>query len=214
MKRPAVRRITLATLVLSLAGWLVWELFPARELRILAGLTNPRKLATLGERGANERLCKIIYWLDAVDRKGMSVERALPLVQAWNRVPERHAVLVRTALQRNWQLARDFGLLTPENLEALRRGKAPVITRGPHAGETIEVDHIVPYSLAPEAGNDLSNLELTPRSVNRRKSNRVGPAQLEHAARLLEARLITAESYGRVTARNRDTAREPAGRRD
>ncbi|MBC8001585.1 MAG: hypothetical protein H7X97_03260, partial [Opitutaceae bacterium] len=63
---------------------------------------------------------------------------------------------------------------------------------------TVEIDHIVPYSLAPEIGNELANLEMLPKSLNRQKSNRVNERQLAHARTLLAAGLLTADSFAKV----------------
>jgi len=47
-------------------------------------------------------------------------------------------------------------------------------------------------------GNELANLEMLPKTLNREKSNRVNERQLAHAERLREAGLLTGESYARV----------------
>ena len=47
------------------------------------------------------------------------------------------------------------------------------LQRGPHTGQEVEIDHIVPVSLAPEVGNELANLEMLPEKLNQQKSNRV-----------------------------------------
>ena len=65
----------------------------------------------------------------------------------------------------------------------------------------------MPISLAPEVGNELANLEMLPKTLNREKSNRVSERQLAHAERLREAGLLTGESYTRVKMKNR--ARKP-----
>ena len=52
--------------------------------------------------------------------------------------------MVKESLLRNLVIAKRLGLLTPANLEALRRGKSPVVNVGPYAGEVAEVDHILP----------------------------------------------------------------------
>jgi hypothetical protein len=47
-------------------------------------------------------------------------------------------------------------------------------------------------------GNELANLELLPRTLNRGKSDHVGARQLAHAERLAEAGLLSAASLERV----------------
>ena len=82
----------------------------------------------------------------------------------------------------------------------MRRGHAGIVTQGPYTRSPVEIDHIVPYSLAKEVGNELANLEMLPELLNRRKSNHVGERQLSHAQRLYEAGLLTPESLARVQA--------------
>jgi hypothetical protein len=49
------------------------------------------------------------------------------------------------------------------------------------------VDHIVPVSKAPRFENWIGNLEFMPRTLNRRKSGKMGERQRSHLARLLNA---------------------------
>ncbi|MBI5388738.1 MAG: hypothetical protein HZA90_29095 [Verrucomicrobia bacterium] len=186
---------------MTLVAWLAWQFTPLPAVFALASLSDPAKLATLGKRGANARLNKIVYWLDQARGKGLSAETAVGWTQTLNRTKEPRAGLVKTELLRNLKLAEELGLLTPDNRDRLRRGHAAVVTRGPYAGETVEIDHIVPISLAPEAGNELANLEMLPKTLNRQKSNRVGERQLAHAKKLFEAGLLTKASLARVEAK-------------
>ena len=110
------------------------------------------------------------------------------------------APLVKAALLRNLKIADGLGLLTPENRELMRRGNAPRVTRGPYTGEAIEVDHIVPYSVVPEVGNELENLEMLPRSLNQRKKAKVGERQLAVAKQMQAAGLISEQAMGRLQA--------------
>ena len=87
---------------------------------------------------------------------------------------------------RNLTILERLGCLTEDNLPKLRRGRAPTITRGPYAGEQAEVDHIVPISKAPRFENWIGNLEFMPRSLNRRKSDKMGERQISHLAKLLD----------------------------
>lgn len=199
MKRRR-RKASLTTVVVALLGWLLWQFTPAQAVFAIASLSDPAKLATLGERGANARLNKIVYWLDAARRKGMGPQTAIGFAQSLNHTREPRASLVRESLLRNLKIGEELGLLTDDNRRRLREGNAAVITLGPYAGEPAEIDHIIPHSLAPEAGNELANLEMLPKTLNREKSNRVGDRQLSHAKRLLDAGLLTPESFARVKA--------------
>lgn len=187
-------------LALSVLAGLLWQFTPLPAVVALASLSDPAKLATLGKRGANPRLNKIVYWLDEAGRRGLSAQTTITWAQLLNGTAEPRAGLVKTALLENLKRAQELGLLTPENRERLRRGLAAVVTRGPYAGEPVEIDHVVPVSLAPELGNELANLEMLPQTINRRKSARVGERQLAHARKLSDAGLLSRESLARVQA--------------
>lgn len=192
------RKATLSAGLLAVVSFLVWQFTPLPAIFALSNLTDPAKLATLGERGANSRLNKIVFWLDAARRRGLAAETAVAWAQTFNGTKEPRAALVKHQLARNLQIADDLGLLTAENGDRLKRGHAAIITRGPYAGETVEIDHIVPFSLAPEVGNELANLELLPQTANRRKSNRIGEGQLAHAEKLHAAGLLRKDSLEKV----------------
>jgi hypothetical protein len=200
MSRRRLRWGGLLALGLFLLSGLGWQFLGLRAVLAVSALSDPAKLATLGERGANSRLNKIVYWLGTARRQGWAPETAITLAQLAHGAREPRASLVKVALLRNLKIADELGLLTPENEDRLRRGKAAMVTRGPYTGAPVEIDHIVPLSLAPEAGNELANLEMLPQPVNRRKSNRVGPRQLAHAEALAQASLLTTESLARVRA--------------
>jgi hypothetical protein len=87
--------------------------------------------------------------------------------------------MVKESLLRNLLIANRLGLLTPANLDALKRGKSPTVTFGPYAGEIAEVDHILPIAKFPQYGKEFWNLELMPQSLNRRKGDAVGQRQLD-----------------------------------
>lgn len=196
--RRRSRRWSLGALLVFIAGALIWLFSPLEAVLAIRSLSDPAKLATLDKRGANPRVNKLVYWLEAARQKGLGPERAIEFAQTLNGVSGVPAELRREALLRNLLIAERLGLLTSENLARLRRGHAPTITIGPYAGEPTEVDHIVPVSLAPEVGNELANLELLPQTVNRRKSDRVGERQLSLADDFHRAGLLGEESWRRV----------------
>ena len=111
------------------------------------------------------------------------------------------APLVKASLLRNLDIADKLGVLTPDNLALIRRGHSPIITRGPYAGEPAEVDHIIPLAIAPEVDKEIANLELLPRSLNRRKGATVGDRQLDYARRFRAAGLLDDAALARVEAR-------------
>jgi hypothetical protein len=166
--RRGRRKPALATAIITLIAFAVWQFTPLQAVVALANLTDPAKLATLGERGANARLNKIVFWLDVARLRGMSAETAVGWAQTFNGTKEPRAALVNNQLVRNLKIADELGLLTADNRERLKHGNAAIITRGPYTGETVEIDHIVPFSLAPEVGNELANLEMLPKTLNRK----------------------------------------------
>ena len=194
------RKKGIVVLVVALFLFGLWYLSPIQSIQALASLTHPDKLATLGERGANERLNKIMFYLYEARAKGVSPETAIRWAQSLNGTKEPRAALVKESLLNNLKIADELLLFTPANRERLRRGNAAKVARGPYNGETIEIDHIVPLSLAPDAGNELANLEMVPQSVNRKKSNHVTTRQLMHAQKLFDAGLLKNESWQRVRA--------------
>jgi hypothetical protein len=200
MARRARKKLSFLALGLALIAGLVWQFTPLQAIWAISSLSDPANLVTLGKRGANPRLNKIVFWLADAREKGMSAETAIDYAQRLNGSAEPRAALVKESLLRNLRIAETLGLLTPENRARLRRGQAAVITSGSCAGDEAEVDHIVPVSLAPEAGNELANLELMPARLNRSKSNRVSERQLDYAETLAEARLLSAESLARLRA--------------
>ena len=99
------------------------------------------------------------------------------IIDATGHVRTPRGQLAKESLLRNLTILERLGCLTPDNLAKLRRGRAPTITRGPYAGEQAEVDHIAPVSKAPRFENWIGNLELMPRTLNRRKSDKMGYRQ-------------------------------------
>lgn len=202
MKRVRIpRKLGVVAILLSVVLGLVWQFTPLQAIFAIANLSDPAKLATLGERGANPRLNKIVYWMFEAYDHGGSPEAAVEWAQRLNGQSGLRAQLVHDSLMRNWKIARELGLLTPDNLAKLKHGSAADITYGPYLGETVEIDHIVPFSLAPEVGNELANLEMLPRTVNRRKSDKVTERQVDYAERLQEAGLLSQETLEKVRKR-------------
>jgi hypothetical protein len=81
----------------------------------LASLTDPAKLATLkGERAANPRLQKCVYWLAYAEEQGEKPEAVLDESAKLNRTAGTpYAGFVRWGLLENLKIAKDLGLLTP-----------------------------------------------------------------------------------------------------
>jgi hypothetical protein len=169
----------------------------------LTSLADPAKLATLeSDRAANPRVRKIAYWLEIGRREGRSPESEMAAAMGaigWgNRAKGQ---LTAAAMTRNRTIAERLGCLDDEGMQNLRRGRSPVIKRGPYAGEKLTVDHIIPRAVAPTLDKILANLELMPHSLNIRKGAKVGQRQLDLANKLLAAGVLTPEEHAAIVAR-------------
>ncbi len=155
----------------------------AQDAAVIAirALTDPAKIATLKDpRACNDRLLKVVYWLHQAQQAGQNPQAILDA----SLVPQPRRDMVRESLLRNLVIAFRLGLLTPQNLAAMKRGKSPTVTFGPYAGEIAEVDHILPVAKFPQYGKEFWNLELMPQSLNRRKGDTVGQRQMDLLNRL------------------------------
>lgn len=178
---------------------LFWCLGLARAAHLdnahrIASLIAPAKLATLGERGANPRVQKAVYWLATARRDGEKPEavldRAVTLAGYTNPASAR---LTKDALLRNLDIADKLGCLDAGGLAEMRRGKAPTVMKGPYKGDQLSVDHIIPRAVVPELDNVIANLELMPLRMNERKNAKVGDRQQALAKKLHEAGLLTTQ---------------------
>jgi len=61
-------------------------------------------------------------------------------------------------------------------------------------GKPAEVDHIVPIAVEPLLGKETANLELLPRTLNRRRGARVGERQRDYLAKFRAAELLGSDS--------------------
>ena len=166
---------------------------------ILSKLTYLLYLSTLWERGANPRINKAMYWLWYAQQRGESPKLVIDQALVANRTPSSKAELVEESLMRNWNIAQKLGLFeSTNNLAIMRRGGSAMIMRGCYKGEVTEVDHMIPFAIAPEIGNEILNLELLPKTLNRRKSDYVGDVELAYAKRLQEKGILSQETYLRV----------------
>ena len=159
----------------------------------LASLTDPAKLATLkGERAANPRLQKCVYWLAYAEEQGQKPDIVLDESAKLNKTEGTpYAGFVRWGLLENLKIAKELGLLTPEGMAELRRGKSAAITKGQYAGQEAEADHVIPKAVCPELQNQVMNLELLPASLNRAKSDKVTDRAKVFAKELYDAKLLS-----------------------
>jgi hypothetical protein len=145
----------------------------------ISSQTDPVKLETLKSAEAcNPRLNRCIYWLHEAKRQDLDLKWVISEAVRTHKSTERERRLVKRALLRNYKRFRQFGCDTEGNLKLLRHGGAATITRGRHAGEKLEVDHIVPKELVPALAKAFPNLSYQARSVNRSKSDRLSTHQV------------------------------------
>jgi len=159
----------------------------------IAALTDPAKLATLkGERAGNPRLQKCVYWLAFAEEQGEKPEVVLDVSAKLNKTAGTpYAGFVSWGLLQNLKIAKELGLLTPEGMAEMRRGKAATITKGQYVGQEAEADHVIPKGVCLELQNQVMNLELLPASLNRTKSDKVTKRARVFAKELYEAKLLS-----------------------
>jgi len=104
-------------------------------------------------------------------------------------------------LLENLKIAKELGLLTPEEMAELKQGKSATITKGQYFGQKAEADDVIPVALCPELQNQVMNLELLPASLLRSKSHKVTERAKVFAKELYDAKLLREEGWERVAAR-------------
>jgi len=176
----------------------------------IASLTDPAKLATLsGERAANPRLQKCVYWLAYAEEQGQKpevvVDESVKLNKTWG-TP--YAGFVRWGLLENLRIAKELGLLTPEGMAELRRGKSATITKGQYVGQEAEADHVIPRSICPELQNQVMNLELLPATLNRAKSDKVTERASLFAKELYDAKLLSEQGWKATVSKREDLSKK------
>lgn len=194
-----IRFFFLAVFFISQLNFFSFSAQRSDPVLILSSLTDSAKLATLGERGANPRINKAMYWLWYAQQQGESPEMVITRALVANHTEQPKAALVEESLLRNWASANRLGLFqSTNNLQALRRGGSAMVMQGPYRGEMTEVDHMIPFAVAPEIGNEILNLEILPRTLNRQKSDYVGDVELAYARRLLELQVISQDTFLKI----------------
>ena len=157
----------------------------------IAPLIDPEKLATLGKRQGNPRVQKAVAILWDVKREGgdpaAAAGEAVRLI-GWRDTAK--GSLTSEALLRNLTILERLGATTPQDIDRMHHGHAPVVGKGPYAGDTVSVDHIVPRAVCPELDNVIANLELMPLRVNQSKNDKIGDRQRDLAGKLQAAGLL------------------------
>lgn len=80
--------------------------------------------------------------------------------------------------------------------------------RVPHAGQSAEVDHLVPLAEARQIGNEPANLELLPAALDRARSDEPSERQLDLAKRFQAGGPLSAKSMAIAQARLRPAGTE------
>jgi hypothetical protein len=141
-------------------------------------------------------LQKCVYWLAYAEEQGVKPEAVLDESAKLNKTSGTpYAGFVRWGLLENLKIAKELGLLTPEGMAELRRGKSATITKGQYTGQEAEADHVIPRAVCPELQNQVMNLELLPAALNRAKSDKVTDRAKVFAKELYEAKLLSGDSY-------------------
>jgi len=167
----------------------------------VAPLIDPAKLATLKDRGANPRIQKAVAILWAAKQAG--TDPAKVAADAVTRIGWSGSVkgnMTTDALVRNLTIAERLGAVTPVDIEAMKRGRAPTVRIGPYTGDIVSVDHIIPRAVVPELDNVIANLEFMPLKMNQSKNDKVGARQLDLARKLHDAGLLSDAGLQRLTA--------------
>lgn len=163
---------------------------PLNPVQRVAALMDPVKLATLAPRGANPRVQKYVAQLEEARLAGLDPAQVAADAVALTGMRGDAAHLTVTAMLRNLTIAERLGCLTPEGLHDMRRGQSPTITRGPYAGDQLSVDHIIPFSVAPQLDKVIANLELMPLRLNMSKKDHMGARQRDLLQKLRAAGLF------------------------
>ena len=173
---------------------------PSTAAVAIASQTDPAKLATLkGERAANPRLQKCVYWLAYAEEQGEKPEVVLDESAKLNKTAGTpYAGFLSWGLLENLKIAKELGLLTPEGMAELKGGKSATITKGQYAGQKAEAGLVIPKAVCPELQNQVMNLELLPASLNQAKSDKVADRAKVFAKELYDAKLLSEEGWTKV----------------
>jgi hypothetical protein len=161
------------------------------EAAQVAALIDPLKLSTLRERGANPRIQKItaILWTaKAAGKNPESIATQAVAQIGWGGTEKGN--LTAAAILRNLDIAEKLGAITPEDISAMRHGKAATVRKGPYTGDLLSVDHIIPRAVVPELDNVICNLELLPLKLNQTKGDKISDRQRDLAKKIYAAGLL------------------------
>ncbi len=155
------------------------------RINLVAVLLPSENLDAQGKRGANDDLKMLMYLCHEFISRGGSIEGMMELTS----LPKTSRLeMARKSLEkRNYDALKKFDCDDIASITFLRTGRAPLVRLGPYKGEPLEIGHIVPVSIHPEFSNWIGNLELMPKALNRKKSNKMGQRQYSYLKLLREA---------------------------
>ncbi len=186
--------------------FLLWIFAPilradeADPVSVLGELVNPTKIDALaGERAANPRLRKMVYWLEMAKRAGQDPEAVvLEAQRKAGYAGTARADADRASLLRNRTILERLGCLDEAGMVLLKKGKAPVVRRGPYEGDIASVDHIIPRSVVEELDEKIYNLEFMPSKLNTKKGAEIGLRQQQLAKKWLDVGLLSQAGFRAV----------------
>ncbi|MES3030926.1 MAG: hypothetical protein V4697_00775 [Patescibacteria group bacterium] len=167
----------------------------------IAPLIDPAKLAELRERGANQRVQKITYYLYSAKKDRLDATAVARAAVKDVRMKKAAGDLTVLAMMRNVRIAEQLGCTDAAGLSEMRKGNAATVRFGPYAGDQLSVDHIIPFSVVPELDKVIANLELMPSRMNSKKSASVGQRQRDLATKLNKAGLLSDVGLRAVASR-------------
>ena len=193
-----LRKLFILIWMICLCSFAQSQIDPAQ---LIKPLIDPVKLATLKERGANQRVQKITAILWKAKQDGQDpvkvAEKAVGLI-GWGSTPK--GELTASAMVRNLTIAERLGATTPQDIDDMSKGKTGDVRNGPYTGQLLSVDHIIPRAVVAELDNVIANLELMPLSLNMSKNDKVTSRQVDLAKKMNTAGLLSESGLRRVLA--------------
>ena len=193
-----LRKLFILIWMICLCSFAQSQIDPAQ---LIKPLIDPVKLATLKERGANQRVQKITSILWKAKQDGQDpvkvAEKAVGLI-GWGSTPK--GELTASAMVRNLTIAERLGATTPQDIDDMSKGKTGDVRNGPYTGQMLSVDHIIPRAVVAELDNVIANLELMPLSLNMSKNDKVTSRQADLAKKMNAAGLLSESGLRRVLA--------------
>lgn len=124
------------------------------------------KALTVAHNPMKASFLKSLLKLQALEKQGISVKNYLKTEFA---AQGKMGALRAHNLEAQFRYAKKIGLLTPENQHLMMQGKNPIDM----LGRRMDIDHIIPKSLAPELKAEPANLRFLPQLENIVRSNQL-----------------------------------------